>query len=257
LLSDPLIPRVIPCLLVDDEAMVKTTRFGEPRYLGDPVNVINLFNRFEVDEIVLLEIGATVRGSAPPFELIEELASECWVPLAYGGGIRTMDQVRTVFGLGVEKVVLGTAAHENPGLITSAADVFGSQAVVVSVDARRDDAGGYGVYVRSGGMPVGSDAVQWAQRAEGLGAGEILLNSIDRDGTMEGYDLDLIAPVSKAVSIPVVACGGAGERADLPIPVQRAGASAVAAGSLFVFQGRERGVLINFPEREQLEALFS
>ena len=250
------IPRVIPCLLVDDEAMVKTVGFSSPRYLGDPINVINLFNRFEVDEITLLDIGATRRGEPPPFELIERLAAECWVPLAYGGGIRTMKDVRTILSSGVEKVVLGTVAHDRPALITEAADVYGAQAVVVSVDARRI-AAGLAVFVESGMRAVGTDPASYAKRAVSHGAGEILVTSIDRDGTMQGYDLELIRAVSQAVNVPVIACGGAGERTDLPVPVQEAGASAVAAGSIFVFRGPERGVLINFPERQLLEALFA
>ena len=249
------IPRVIPCLLVDDEAMVKTVRFSSPRYLGDPINVINLFNRFEVDEITLLDIGATKRGERPPFALIERLAAECWVPLAYGGGIRNMDDVRTVLSSGVEKVVLGTVANDHPDLITAAAEVYGAQAVVVSVDARRT-AAGFEVFVDGGGRAVGSDPATYAQRATSFGAGEILVTSIDRDGTMEGYDLELIRLVSEAVDVPVIASGGAGQRNHLPIPIREAGASAVAAGSIFVFRGPERGVLINFPEREQLETLF-
>jgi cyclase len=250
------IPRVIPCLLVDDEAMVKTVRFSSPRYLGDPINVINLFNRFEVDEITLLDIGATRRGEPPPFELIERLAAECWVPLAYGGGIRNLDDVRTVLSSGVEKVVLGTVACDRPELIAAAAEVYGAQAVVVSVDARRT-AAGLEVFVEGGQRAVGSDPASYAQRAARYGAGEILVTSIDRDGTMQGYDLELVRAVATAVDVPVIASGGAGERAHLPIPIRDAGASAVAAGSIFVFQGRERGVLINFPEREQLEALFA
>jgi cyclase len=250
------IPRVIPCLLVDDEAMVKTVRFSSPRYLGDPINVVSLFNRFEVDEIALLDIGATRRGEPPPFELIERLAAECWVPLAYGGGIRNMDDARTVLSSGVEKVILGAVAYHRPELITAAAEVYGAQAVVVSVDTRRT-ATGLEVFVEGGQRAVGSDPASYARRAASYGAGEILVTSIDRDGTMEGYDLDLIRAVSGAVDVPVIACGGAGERAHLPIPIREAGASAVAAGSIFVFRGPERGVLINFPEREQLEALFA
>ena len=250
------IPRVIPCLLLDDEAMVKTVRFSSPRYLGDPINVVSLFNRFEVDEITLLDIGATKRGEPPPFELIKRLAAECWVPLAYGGGIRNLDDARTVLSSGVEKVILGAVAHDRPELITEAAEVYGAQAVVVAVDARRTEAG-LEVFVEGGQRQVGADPASYARRAASCGAGEILVTSIDRDGTMEGYDLELIRAVSAAVDVPVIACGGAGERAHLPIPIHEAGASAVAAGSIFVFRGPERGVLINFPEREQLEALFA
>lgn len=246
---------MIPCLLIDDEAMVKTVRFEDGPYLGDPVNVINLFNRFEVDEIVLLDIRATVEGRPPPFALIERLAAECWVPLAYGGGIRSLEDVRGVLGSGVEKVVLGTVAADAPAVIGQAAEVYGSQAVVVSVDARRSGSSGYEAFVESGRRALGIDPVTHARAAVEHGAGEILLASIDRDGTMEGYDLELIGSVAAAVGVPVVAVGGAAAREDLPGPI-RAGASAVAAGSIFVFRGRERGVLINFPARHDLEALF-
>lgn len=233
--------------------MVKTIRYADPTYLGDPINVINLFNRFEVDEITLLDIGATRAGAPPPFELLEQLAAECWVPLAYGGGIRSLEHVRSVLGCGIEKVVLGTIVADQPALITQAAEVYGSQAVVVSVDARqRGD--GYEVAVASATRGLGIGPVNYAQRAQQLGAGEILLNAVDRDGTMEGYDIGLIGAVADAVEVPVIACGGAGERAHLADAIG-AGASAVAAGSIFVYRGRERGVLINFPERAQLEAM--
>lgn len=234
--------------------MVKTVRYADPRYLGDPINVINLFNRFEVDEIVLLDIGATVGKADTPYELIEQLASECWVPLAYGGGIRELEQVRRVLALGVEKVVIGTAAADLPSLVREAADTFGSQAVVVSVDARRRGSHGYEVVVERATRSLAIDPVAYAVRVAALGAGEILLNAVDRDGTMEGYDLDLIAAVCHAVDIPVIASGGAGDRNDLAGPLL-IGASAVAAGSLFVYRGRERGVLVNFPERTALEAM--
>jgi imidazole glycerol-phosphate synthase subunit HisF len=249
-----LIPRVIPCLLLEDEGMVKTVRFGEARYLGDPINVVNLFNRFEVDELVLLDIRATLDGRQPPFDLLEALAAECWVPLTYGGGIRTVDDARAVLSQGVEKIVLGTAAADDPAFVRAAAEEFGSQAVVVSVDVR-ETPGGYGVFVESGRRSLGVNPASYARRAEDLGAGEIFLNSIDRDGTMNGYDLPLIRLVSDAVRVPVIACGGAGDRAHLAEAITQGRASAVAAGSIFVYRGRGRGVLINFPERDQLEAL--
>lgn len=237
--------------------MVKTTRYKDPDYLGDPINIINLFNRFEVDEIALLDIGATRGNRPPPFDLIERLASECWVPLAYGGGIRTFDDVRKILSIGVEKVVLGTVAVDDPTLVSRAASAFGSQAVIVSVDARPDRNGRYQVFAESGTRALGVDPVTAAQQAESLGAGELLLNAIDRDGTMEGYDLELIQNVTASVRIPVIASGGAGDRTDLPRPIREAGAAAVAAGSLFVYQGRERGVLVNFPARDQLERLLT
>jgi len=250
-----IIPRVIPTLLLDDEAFVKTMGYREPRYVGDPVNVINLFNRFEVDEIVLLDIGATTRQREPAFDLIGQLAAECWVPLAYGGGITTYGQARRILSLGVEKVVLGTAVDRHPGLLGEIAGTYGRQAVVASVDVRRDGSR-FDVFVEHATRRVSRDAAAYAMRAVDLGAGEILLNSIDRDGAMSGYDLELIRAVTAAVSVPVVACGGAGERAHLPIPILAAGAAAVGAGSLFVFQGRARGVVVNFPQRSELEVLF-
>jgi imidazole glycerol-phosphate synthase subunit HisF len=249
-----LIPRVIPSLLLDDDTFVKTVRYADPTYVGDPVNVINIFNRFEVDEIVLLDISATPRQRKPSFQLIEELAAECWVPLTYGGGITELEDVRRILGSGVEKVVLNTIVADDPGLVTRVADVFGSQAVVVSVDARRVGPGRHEVFVAGGTRSLGIDPITSARRAEALGAGEILLNSIDRDGTMEGYDTDLVRTVAVQVGIPVIACGGAGERRHLVDPI-RAGASAVAAGSIFVYRGPTRGVLVNFPERAQLEAM--
>jgi cyclase len=247
-------PRVIPCLLLDGEAFVKTVRYEEPRYLGDPVNIIDLFNRFEVDEICLLDIAATRDGREPDYDLIRALADECWVPLAYGGGIRSIDAVRQVLAAGIEKVVIGAAAWEHPALVTQAAERFGAQAVVVSIDVRRDPEQA-SVWIRNATMPTHVDPTSYAVEMVRLGAGELLLNAVDRDGTMTGYDLDLIRAVSGAVQVPVIACGGAATRDDLVEPI-RAGAAAVAAGSLFVFQGPSRAVLVNFPERRQVEALF-
>jgi cyclase len=251
-----LIPRVIPTLSLADEQFVKTIRFDDPRYVGDPVNVIDLFNRFEVDEIVLLEIRATVEGRHPPFALLEELAAECWVPLTYGGAVRSVDDARTILGLGIEKVILGTAAADDPILISGVAETFGSQAVVVAVDARARPPGGWDVVVESGRRVVGRDPADYARTAAGLGAGEVLVTAVERDGTMVGYDVGLVRTVVDAVDVPVIACGGAGSRSHLVEPI-RAGASAVAAGSLFVFRGPGGGVLINFPERRQLEGLLA
>jgi imidazole glycerol-phosphate synthase subunit HisF len=251
-----LIPRVIPCLLIENGAMVKTRRFQKRTYLGDPINVINLFNQFEADEIVLLDISASAAGRAPDVELIESIADECWVPLAYGGGISSLAHIESIIRAGVEKVIIGTAAAEQPRLISSAAQHFGSQAIVASVDAKRCFFGGYETRIRGGRRRLCDDPATYAKRMEDLGAGEILLQSIDRDGEMSGYDLDLIGSVTSVVSIPVIACGGASSRSDLVRPIHEASASAVAAGSLFVFSGLERGVLINFPERAYLERLF-
>ena len=250
-----LIPRIIPCLLVEDGAMVKTRRFGKRTYLGDPVNVINLFNQFEVDEIVLLDIGATATGRGPDFALIESLAEECWGPLTYGGGVGSVREIEKIILAGVEKVVIGTAGADDLSLIADAARDFGTQCVVGSIDAKRKMLGGYDVQVTNGKRRLRVAPGARAKQLAEAGAGEILLQSIDRDGEMNGYDLDLIRSVTSAVDIPVVACSGAAARSDLPRPIREAGASAAAAGSLFVFSGTERGVLINFPERPSLERL--
>jgi cyclase len=250
-----LIPRVIPLLLVDDESMVKTVRYREQTYLGDPVNVVNLFNRFEVDEIVLLDIGATSSNRGPDMALLEALAEECWVPLAYGGGIRGLDQAASILRLGIEKVVLGTVAADDAGFVRSVSERFGAQAVVVSVDAVRSR-DGYEVVVGNARRRLGVSPEAYATAMQDAGAGELLVNAVDRDGTWEGYDLDLVRRVSNVVGIPVIACGGASSRQDLARPIREAGAAAVAAGSLFVFGGPGRGVLVNFPERAVLEGMF-
>ena len=245
--------RVIPCLLLDGDRLVKTRRFAEPAYVGDPVNVLSLFNAFEVDEMVLLDIGGARSRTPASLEALRRYATECFIPLAYGGGLSTMDQVEAVLAAGFEKVVLNTAIVDHPGVVSEASRVFGAQAVVASVDVR----GGIGgeAFVAGGARPVGAGPLEWARRAEELGVGEILLTSIDREGTMEGWDLELIGEVASAVSVPVIAHGGAAKRKELGAPVREAHASAVAAGSLFVFQGPQRGVLINYPARAQLVRL--
>ncbi len=252
-----LIPRIIPCLLIEDGAMVKTRRFKGRTYLGDPTNVINLFNCFEVDEIVLLDIGATVRGSGPDVALIQNLADECWVPLTYGGGIRSVSDVERLIHAGVEKVVIGHAAAEDLSVVTDSARTFGTQCIVGSLDVRRNFFGTYESRTLNATHNLKTPPVERARALEQAGVGELLLQSVDRDGEMTGYDLKTIAAVTAAVDIPVVACGGAARREDLAAPIKDAGASASAAGSLFVFSGAERGVLINFPERCYLEALLS
>lgn len=247
--------RVIPCLLVQGQRLVKTIAFHNPRYVGDPINAVRIFNEKEVDELVVLDIAATIEQRPPNLRLISEMASECFMPLAYGGGIRSLDDLQSVFSLGVEKVVINSEAAARPAFIRDAAGKFGSQSVIVSIDVKKKWLGGYETRTLSGRQGTGFDPVRFACDMENAGAGEIFLNSIDRDGTMRGYDLDLIRAVSRAVSIPVIACGGAGNLADLAAAVNQ-GASAVAAGSMFVFHGKHRAVLINYPSRRELEATF-
>jgi imidazole glycerol-phosphate synthase subunit HisF len=250
-------PRIIPCLLLDaEQQLVKTVRFDDPVYVGDPVNVLSIFSHYEVDEILLLDIRATPDRREPPYELLERLAAECMIPLGYGGGITNADQAKRILGTGLEKVVLGSALVDDPGLATAIADTFGSQAVMAAVDAVAQP-DGYGVRVAAGRRDVPSDPESWARRAEEHGCGEVLLTSIDREGTREGYDTALIRQVADAVTVPVVANGGAGSRADLAVAVREGGASAAAAGSIFVFQGKRRSVLVNFPSRDQIISLFA
>jgi cyclase len=245
-------PRVIPCLLLKNEGLVKTVKFEAPKYLGDPINIVRIFNDKEVDELIFLDITATVENRPPNFEMLGKITSECFMPLGYGGGIRTLDDVKKLLAIGVEKIVLNTSAVENPSLIRAAADYAGSQAVVISMDVKKSLLGKYEVYTRGGKKNTGFDPVRFAVEMEKQGAGELFLNSIDRDGTMQGYDLELVRRVAESVTIPVVACGGAGNIQHLAEAIE-AGASAAAAGSMFVFQGPLRGVLISYPAQEELK----
>ena len=251
------VPRVIPVLLLAGDGLVKTVRFREPRYLGDPVNIVRLFNDKEADELVFLDITATREGRGPRFGLVEKIATECFMPLCYGGGVRNVSDVRTLFSTGVEKVSIGTRAIDAPELLGAAAAEFGSQSVIACLDVKRDLLGRHRVYLRGGRAKTGLDPVEAARLAEEAGAGELILHSIDRDGTGAGYDLALVKRVTEAVSVPVVACGGAGKLEDLGRVVAEGGASAAAAGSLFVFHGPHRAVLINYPPYDKLRALFA
>jgi imidazoleglycerol phosphate synthase cyclase subunit len=248
--------RVIPCLLLRHGSLVKTIGFENPRYVGDPVNTVRIFNEMEVDELVFLDITATAEGREPDFPLVERLAAECFMPVAYGGGIRTITQMRRLFRGGIEKIILNTAATELPDLVPAAAAEFGSQSLVASIDVRRNGAGSWAAYVRQGRAAVGRDVVAQAQVVANAGVGEILLTSIDRDGTREGYDLELLRAVSSAVRVPVIANGGAGRAEDFGLAVRDGGAAACAAGSLVVYAGANRAVLINFPSRQELDRVF-
>jgi len=249
--------RVIPCLLLKNQGLVKTVKFKNPTYLGDPINVVKIFNDKEVDELVLLDITATIERRKPNFKLIAQIASECFMPLGYGGGIRFLDDIRQLLTIGLEKVIINSFAVENPSFIEAAADEVGSQSIVVSIDVNKSQQGKREVVLYNGTRGTGLDPVGFAREIAVIGAGEILLNSVERDGTMQGYDIDLITQVSQAVNIPVVACGGAGSIRDLVDAVKRGGASAAAAGSLFVFQGRHRAVLISYPSPKELQSAFN
>jgi cyclase len=247
--------RVIPCLLLKNKGLVKTVQFKEPRYVGDPINAVWIFNQKEVDELIFLDIMATKESKKPSIDLISKISDECFMPLTVGGGIRSVEDIKKLLNAGAEKVSINTYAVENPSFIKEASNVFGSQSIVVSIDVKRHKKGLYEAFTRGGSKPAGVDPVSLAVQMADMGAGEMLLNSIDRDGTWEGYDIELIRAVSDAVNIPVIACGGAGKLEDLALAINGGHASAVAAGSFFVFHGRRRAVLINFPSREELELL--
>lgn len=248
-------PRVIPTLLVADGGLVKTVRFKDHTYIGDPINAVRLFNDMEVDEILVIDIAASRQKRAPNLKFIEEVSSESFMPMGYSGGVCNLGQMGELFNQGVEKIVLNHALITNVSLLAEAAARFGSQSVVCSIDVKRDLFGRQRVYDHVRRRVLSLDPEEYARRLESEGAGEILLYDVDRDGVMGGYDLELIRRVSAAVNIPLVACGGAGCLADLA-DVVAAGAAAAAAGSLFVYQGKQKGVLINYPTQRDLDGVF-
>jgi cyclase len=247
--------RVIPCLLLLDAGLVKTQGFARPKYVGDPINAIRIFSDKEVDELMVLDIGASRGGREPNYELIEQFAGECFTPLCYGGGVRTVEQARQLFALGVEKVCLQSAALDDLSVVTRIAEKFGSQSVLVSVDVKSNWLGRNLLFSSKLGKTVDRPWLQFLKDAVAAGAGEVVLNSVNRDGTMQGMDLALIREASAAVPVPLVAVGGAGSLKDLKAAVD-AGASAVSAGALFVFHGPHRAVLITYPRYSDLESLF-
>ena len=247
--------RVIPSLLLKGASLVKTLKFDNDIYVGDPLNAIKIFNEKEVDELILLDIRATAEYKRPQIKLIREIASECFMPLCYGGGIRSIEDINEILDAGVEKVAINTYAVENPRFVKLAADAFGSQSIVISLDVKMNKKGRYEVFTRRGKQPTGLEPVAFALLLQEMGAGEIMLNAIDRDGMLQGYDIDLIRAVSSVVSIPVIASGGAGDLSHLADAIKLGGASAVAVGSLFVLHGKHRAVLISYPSPQELGAL--
>lgn len=248
--------RVIPTLLLRNNGLVKGCRFKEHKYVGDPINAVKIFNEKEVDELVFLDITATQSGKGPNFNLLCDIASEAFMPFGYGGGISSCNQIEQLFKLGVEKVILNTSAYSNPQLIKDASSVAGSQSIVVSIDARKTFFGGYEAYIASSQQRAKMNPVELAIKARDLGAGEIIICSIDQEGTGLGYDKKLLKAVCSAVDIPVVASGGAGKLEDFSEAVNECGASAVAAGDMFVFHGRHKAVLITYPKYSELVELF-
>ena len=247
-------PRIIPCLLVHKGGLVKTVGFDKPKYVGDPLNAVRIFNEKEVDELMVIDIDATRERREPDYGLIAKMAAECRMPLAYGGGVHSVQQFERLVSLGVEKVSVSAAAVASLDLVSAAAARIGGQSVVVVIDVRRKGSG-YEVYTHNGTQATGLDAVEFARRAEAAGAGEIVVNSIDRDGQMKGYDLDLVRGVRAAITRPLTVLGGAGSLADVGALVREFGIVGAAAGSLFVFKGVYRAVLINYPSRSDKDKL--
>jgi len=245
-------PRIIPVLLVKNGGLVKTTRFRDPRYVGDPINAVKIFNDFEADELILLDVDATREKRTISPDFVKSVGEEANMPFAAGGGIRTTRQIRDILAGGAEKVVIGAYAAENPAFVEEAAKHFGSSTIVVCIDVKRRMFGAPKVCTHNGRRNTSHDAVSYARTMQDAGAGEIIVQSVDRDGTLTGYDIELVRSVSRAVIIPVIALGGAGSASHLEDACVSGNASAVAAGSLFVFHGRHRGVLINYPEKSEL-----
>ncbi len=251
-------PRIIPCLLVHDKGLVKTIRFANPKYVGDPINAVRIFNEKEVDELIVLDIDATRERREPDYKMISHLAEECRMPLCYGGGVMTVEQVMKIIGLGVEKVAISAAAINNPQSITEAAANVGNQSIVVVLDVKkRLLSGKYEVKILNGTKYTGKCPFELARKFEQFGAGEIVINSIDDDGVMKGYDHVLVEKMRKSIDIPLTVLGGAGSLDDIGQLFQKHGTLGAAAGSLFVFKGIYRAVLINYPNGDEKDAIIN
>lgn len=249
-----LIPRVIPVLLLKGEGLVKTTAFKDPKYVGDPINAVRIFNEKEVDELIFLDITAAKENRGPNLEMVKRIASECFMPLGYGGGVRSVEQAGALFAIGVEKVIINSGALDDLSLITEVSNRFGAQAVVGAVDVRKPLLSGPKVYDHRTGSTTGLDPVEQARRLADAGAGEVFVNSVDRDGTRTGYMVDMVRAVADAVAVPVIASGGADSLTDVRRAVVDGHASAAAAGAMFVYHGRHRAVLITYPTQQEIAA---
>lgn len=248
-------PRIIPCLLVRDKGLVKTTRFRDERYLGDPMNAVRIFNEKEVDELIILDIDATVKKRQPDLAMIKHWAEECRMPLCYGGGINTVEQAQHIFSLGVEKIAISTGAINNPDLVRQLADIVGSQSVVVVLDVKKKMLGGYETYIHNGRKATGKSPFELIKLFQEQGAGEIVINNIDADGEMKGYDMNLMEKAREQTTLPLTASGGAGNTEDIGKLIERFGIIGAAAGSCFVYKGKLKAVLINYPDQQEKDML--
>ncbi|MBP6755876.1 MAG: imidazole glycerol phosphate synthase subunit HisF [Bacteroidia bacterium] len=249
-------PRIIPSLLIHDKGLVKTVNFKSPKYVGDPINAVRIFNEKEVDELAIFDIDATILDQEPDYALIEKLANQSRMPLCYGGGVKTVEQAQKIFGLGIEKIALSSAVIKNPKLVTEIAERVGSQSVIVVLDVKKKFLGGYEVYTNNGEKATGINPIKFVKELEDLGAGEIIINSIDNDGVMKGYDLNLIDKIAESISLPLTVLGGAGSLTDIEKVIDKHGVIGVAAGSLFVFKGTYKAVLINYPNQTEKNKIF-
>jgi len=246
-----LYPRITPCLLIHNKGLVKTVKFKDSKYVGDPINAVKIFNEKEVDELIVLDIDATVENREPDYKMIENLANECRMPLCYGGGIKTALQAQKILSLGVEKIAINSAVFDNPELIKEISTGVGSQSVVVVFDVRKKLFGGYDIYTHNAKNKIKQDLLELVEKVQDVGAGEIVINSIDNDGVMKGYDLGLIGKVKDKLNIPMTVLGGAGILKDMAEVIEEFGIIGCAAGSLFVFKGKYKAVLINYPNQEK------
>lgn len=249
-------PRIIPSLLIQDNGLVKTVNFKNPKYVGDPINAVKIFNEKEVDELAIFDIDATVKGLEPNYSLIERIANQSRMPLCYGGGVKTVEQAQKIFGLGIEKIALSSSVLQNPKLITQIADRVGAQSVIVVLDVKKKLLGGYEIYTHNGKKATGINPFKFIEEAQSLGAGEIVINSIDQDGVMKGFDMSLIDKARERSSLPMTVLGGAGNLDDIKKVIDKHKIIGVAAGSLFVFKGKYKAVLINYPNKSEKDLLF-
>ena len=250
-------PRIIPCLLVHQKGLVKSVNFKNYKYVGDPLNAVRIFNEKEVDELIVLDIDASVENREPDFKMIENLAAECNMPICYGGGIKTIEQAQKIFSLGVEKIAISSAIINDSSLIKKIVEIVGSQSIVVVLDVKKSFFGTYEIYIHNGKIKTDKNLLAFVKELEILGVGEIIINSIDHDGVMKGYDFNLIEKVRNAINIPITVLGGAGSLVDIQKLISKFGLIGSAAGSLFVFKGIYKAVLINYPSRTEKDLLIS
>ena len=248
-------PRVIPVLLLRNQGLVKTIKFDKHVYVGDPINAIKIFNEKEVDELIFLDIDASKNGIEPNYSMISQIATECFMPVCYGGGIKDIETIRKILKLGIEKIAINSSALKSLDFVKNAVVTFGSSTIVVSIDVKKNLLGKHQIFDHKNKKIINNDLFEYINEMEQCGVGELLINSVDKDGTMTGYDISLIEKITKQVKIPVIACGGASSFSDFKTAINFAKASAVGAGSIFVFHGKHKAVLITYPNAEELKIL--